>query len=90
MIKISKNLEKNRFLLFWLIRILVILLILLELQSERGLVLYLYLMVFLFTFIPSAIQRIFSIEVNVLARMTRYKEIKSNGYSNSWWDGEWY
>lgn len=61
MIKIYKNQEKRRILLFWLIRILIAILIFVELQSERGFVLYLYILVFLFTFIPSTIQRIFSI-----------------------------
>ena len=61
MIKIYKNQEKKRILLFLLIRIFIVILIFLELQSERGFFLYLYLLVFLFTFIPSAIQRIFTI-----------------------------
>jgi len=33
------------------------------------------------------LQRTYNIEMALWTRMTRYKEIKSNGYSNSWWDG---
>lgn len=37
------------------------------------------------------LKRTFYITTTAWMRMTRYREIKSNGYSNSWWDGTiWY
>jgi len=62
-IKTYKNQENKRFALFWIIRILIIIFIFLELQSDRGLILYLYILVFLLTFIPSIIQRMFSVSL---------------------------
>ena len=61
-IKIFKNIkESKRFVLFWIMRILILLSIGLEFMSGRGVILDLNIFIFLLTFFPSAIRKISSI-----------------------------